>query len=90
MPEIGGKKFAEDFKTMLQNEVAKAFSDGRRILQDATDELTQTIREQSAGAARVIRAEAQTVREAFTPTTGNNPPEVEEVDPTKKTEGGGT
>jgi hypothetical protein len=78
MPDLGGKKFAEDFKTMLQKEIAKAFEDGRQSIAEATKELTDTIREQSRGAAKVIRAEAQTVREAFAPTTGNNPLDTEE------------
>jgi hypothetical protein len=76
--DLGGKKFAEDFKTMLQKEITKAFEDGRQIVAEATKELTDTIREQSRGAANVIRAEARTVREAFQPTTGNNPPDEDE------------
>lgn len=77
MPDLGGKKFAEDFKTMLQKEIANAFAEGQQIIKEATAELTEEIKAQSRGAARVIRAEAQTVREAFQPTTGNNPPEGE-------------
>jgi hypothetical protein len=94
MPDLGGKKFAEDFKTMLQKEIAKAFEDGQRLISDATKELTDEIRQQSKGAASVIRAEARTVREAFQPTTGNNQPEEEEnlvdklVDPTQPNVGG--
>jgi hypothetical protein len=93
-PDLGGKKFAEDFKTMLQQEIAQAFTDGRKMIAEATKDLTDTIREQSRGAARVIRTEAQTVREAFSPTTGNNPPEEEPADPpanpTLSSSGGGT
>lgn len=91
MPEIGGKKFAEDFKTMLQTEVAKAIEDGRTVVRAAVTDLTDSIRDQSRGAAKVIRAEALAVREAFSPTTGNNPPEGDEKeDPTKANQGGGT
>jgi hypothetical protein len=90
MPDLGGKKFAADFQSMLKSEIAKAFADGQQIIREATDELTAEIRNQSKGAARAIRAETAAVKEAFSPTTGNNPPEGEELDPTKqKTEGGG-
>lgn len=91
MPEIGGKKFAEDFRTMLQTEVAKAIEDGRTVVRAAVTDLTDTIREQSKGAAKMIHEEARVVRETFSPTTGNNPPEGDEKeDPTSKNQGGGT
>jgi hypothetical protein len=89
MPDLGGKKFTEDFRTMLQQQVQKAFEDGRKIIQQATTELTDEIKVQSEGAARVIRAETRVIREGFAPTTGNNPPEGGEADPTKEQEGGG-
>lgn len=84
MADLGGKKFVDDFKANLQQQIAKAFSEGRQIIQEATDELTAEIRDQSRGAANVIRAEARAVKEAFSPTTGNNPPPGEELDPTKQ------
>lgn len=88
MPELGGKKFAEDFKATLQKQIAAAFAEGQQIIQEATTELTEEIRNQSRGAARIIRAEAQTVREAFAPTTGNNPPETEDGKPDPTTSNG--
>lgn len=88
MPDLGGKKFVEDFRAALKAQVEKAFADGRAVIQQATDELAKEIREQSSGAARAIRDETRTIREGFSPTTGNNPPEGADVDPTKKQEGG--
>ena len=89
MPDLGGKKFTEDFRAMLQQQVQKAFDEGRQIIQEAAKELTDEIVSQSKGAARAIRAEAAVVREGFSPTTGNNPPDGAEDDPTKTQEGGG-
>lgn len=88
MPDLGGKKFTEDFRTMLQKQVADAFAQGRQIIAEAANELTDEIVNQSKGAARAIRAEAAVIREGFSPTTGNNPPEGEQLDPTKPKDGG--
>lgn len=79
--DLGGKKFAEDFKATLQTEIAKAFAEGQAAIKEATKELTDEIKNQSRGAASVIRAEARMVREAFAPTTGNNPPDGEDEKP---------
>jgi hypothetical protein len=87
MADLGGKKFAEDFKKTVQTQIASAFAEGQAMIKEATQELTDEIRAQSRGAARIIRQEAQTVREAFAPTTGNNPPEGDELDPTKGQQG---
>lgn len=83
MPDLGGKKFVEDFRTMLQKQVAAAFEEGRQRISEATRELTKEIIDQSTGAAKAIRAEAATIREDFSPTTGNNPTDEEAEDPPK-------
>lgn len=83
MPDLGGKKFVEDFRTMLQKQVAAAFEEGRQRISEATRELTKEIIDQSTGAAKAIRAEAATIREGFSPTTGNNPTDEEAEDPPK-------
>jgi hypothetical protein len=82
MPEqIGGKKFAEDFRAMVKNELAKAFEQGQAIIREASNELKDAVIEQSKGAARVIRQEAQHVRDSLGEYTGNNPPDDEEAKP---------
>jgi hypothetical protein len=82
MPEqIGGKKFAQDFRDMVQKELAGAFAQGQAIIREATNELKDAVVEQSKGAARVIRQEAQHVRDSLGEYTGNNPPEDEEAKP---------
>lgn len=77
MPEIGGKKFATDFRSMIETEVQKALQQGRTIIREATDELKDVIVEQSKGAARAIRVEAQHIRDGLGEYTGNNPTEEE-------------
>jgi hypothetical protein len=96
MPDLGGKKFAEDFKSNLKRQIANAFAEGQAAINQATRELTDEIKAQSLGAARVIRQEAQAVREAFSDTTGNNPSGDEldkeaegKPDPTQSNSGGG-
>lgn len=95
--EIGGKKFVSDFKSMIEKEVAKALDEGRSIIREATTELTDAIKEQSRGAARVIRDNAQHIRDEMGEFTGNNPPDGEEEqkqegkpDPTQSQSEGGT
>ena len=88
MPEIGGKKFASDFRGLIETELAKAFEEGRQIIGEATQELRETIRNQAKGAARVLRKEAQHIRDGMGDYTGNNPPETEENPTTEKQEGG--
>lgn len=79
MPEIGGKKFAHGFQGMLENTIRKAMVESQKIIQEAADELAEEMKAQAKGAAQAIRAETRTVREAFSPYTGNNPPEGEEA-----------
>lgn len=92
--EIGGKKLVTDFRSMIQNEVAKALEKGRAKIAEATGELTREIEESAAGAARVIREEARHVREGFADYLGNNAPETEEgkqnQDPTQSQSNGST
>lgn len=90
--EIGGKKLVTDFRSMIQNEVAKALEKGRAVIAEATGELTREIEENAAGAARLIRHEARQIREGFEDYLGNNPPETQEgkPDPTQSQSGGGT
>jgi hypothetical protein len=95
MPEqIGGKKFVQDFRAMIQKEIAAAFAQGQALIQDATSDLKDAVLEQSKGAARIIRQEAQHVRDALGEYTGNNPPDDEEAkpepDPTQSHLNGGT
>jgi len=75
--EIGGKKFASNFKSMIQDEVSKALAEGQSIIRSATNELKDAIKDQSSAAARVIREEAKHIREAFEEYTGNAAPEDE-------------
>lgn len=72
MPEIGGKKFANGFRAMLETTIQKAVAESTAIVQQAATELADEIKAQGLGAARVLREEARHVREAFTPYTGNN------------------
>lgn len=104
--EIGGKKFVSDFKSMIEKEIASALDAGRTIIREATTELKDAISEQSRGAARVIREQAQHIRDEMGEFTGNNPPdeepppegekqtiktdEVGKLDPTLLNSGGGT
>ena len=90
--EIGGKKLVTDFRSMIQNEVAKALEKGRAKIAEATGELTQEIENSAAGAARVIREEARAVKDGFAEYLGNNQVESEDgkPDPTQSQSGGGT
>lgn len=93
--EVGGKKFVTDFKSMIQSEVAKALDEGRAIIREATTDLKDAIKEQSKGAARLIRQEAQHIRDELGEYTGNNPPDEElpetdgKPDPTQSKSGEG-
>lgn len=77
--EFGGRKFASNFRQMIQDELAKAFEEGHAEIRSATQELKDTVREQARGAARVIREEAKHVRDTFGDYTANNAPDDEQV-----------
>lgn len=79
--EIGGKRFASQFRSMIQDEVSKAFEAGRAHIKAATDELTAEIHHQSTAAARVIRQEVQHLRDGFSDYTGNAAPDEEAPEP---------
>lgn len=66
---------------MVQGELAKALEEGRAHIREATVDLKDAIREQSRGAARVIREEAAHIRRELGEFTGNNAPEDEEEPP---------
>lgn len=77
--EFGGRKFASNFRQMIQDELSKAFEEGHKHIKDATQELKDAVREQSRGAARVIREEAKHIRDTFEEYTANNAPDDEQV-----------
>jgi len=77
MPEIGGKKFVTDFRSMIESEVQKALEDGRGIIREAVGELKDVIKDQSKGAARAIREQAQHIRDGMSDYIGNNPTDEE-------------
>ena len=75
--EIGGKKFANGFRDMLEKTIQQAMRESTAIVQEAANELADEMRSQAKGAARAIREEAAHVRETFQPYTGNNEPEAD-------------
>ena len=74
MPEqFGGKKLADNFRSMLENTIQKAMIESQGIIQEAANELAQEMKGQAKGAAKMLREETRHVRETFGAYTGNNP-----------------
>jgi|FreactTroBogLake_1042271.scaffolds.fasta_scaffold80942_2 hypothetical protein len=73
MPEIGGKRLAADFSSMMAD-VRRSIETSKSTLAAAIKELQIEIEEGGAEAAKAIKAEAAEVRKGYEQLLGNNPP----------------
>lgn len=70
MPEIGGKKLASDFASMMAD-VRKAIDESKQEVAGAVRELKSEITQGGKSAALAIRREAAAVREGYGALLGN-------------------
>lgn len=73
MPEIGGKKLATDFGSMMAD-VRKAIDDAKLTVAGAVHELKDEIATGARNSAKAIRIEATAVRDGFAQLLGNGAP----------------
>lgn len=73
MPEIGGKKLATDFGSMMAD-VRKAIDDAKLTVAGAVHELKDEIAIGARNSAKAIRIEATAVRDGFAQLLGNGAP----------------
>lgn len=73
MPEIGGKKLATDFGSMMAD-VRKAIDDAKITVAGAVHELKDEIATGARNSAKAIRIEATAVRDGFAQLLGNGAP----------------
>lgn len=73
MPEIGGKKLATDFGSMMAD-VRKAIDDAKMTVAGAVHELKDEIATGARNSAKAIRIEATAVRDGFAQLLGNGAP----------------
>lgn len=76
MPEIGGKKLAADFSSMMAT-VRRSIDASKQTIADAVNELQTEIEQGGAEAAKAIKAEAAEVRKGYAELLGNAPPSSE-------------
>jgi hypothetical protein len=75
MPEVGGKKLATDFSSMMAD-VRQSIEESKSLVAAAVAELKAEIATGAQGAAKALRAEAADVRKGYAELLGNNPPET--------------
>ena len=80
MPEVGGKKLAGEFSSMMA-EVRHAINESKQLVRDAAKELTAEVTIGAQDAAKALRAEAAEVRKGYAELLGNQPPGDDEPKP---------